>query len=271
MSLITITSSFGSGGDEIAWRVAEELGFEVYDDQRLQEEAVKMGISERELKSLNEKAPGLFDRLLSSRPAVYRDLLASVVYEAARHGKGVFIGHGAQFFLQSFDCALHVRIHASETVRVEKLVADQGVRPEAAEKNIRRIDKRLAAFTAFSFQKDWNDPSLYDLMINLDKLGAEWAAKMIIELARSEEIKECSLNALESMEKWSLQRKINAAILENHLSTTTIVVEIEEKGSVHLGGWTRTEEEMERLLTLVKGVTGVSEVISDVFVMASRV
>ncbi len=68
------------------------------------------------------------------------------------------------------------------------------------------------------------------------------------------------------MEKSSLQRRGDAAILENHFSHTTIVVEVQEKGSVHLAGGTRSEEEREQLLTVVKGVTGVSEVVSDVFV-----
>lgn len=269
MALITITASFASGGDEIVLKVAEKLGLQVYDDQRLQKEAVHMGISERELKSLDEKAPGLFDRLFSSRPAIYRDLLGAVVYEVARRGEGVIIGHAAQFFLQTFDCALHIRMHASETARVQRLAAEQGMSPEAAQRTIRRIDRRQAAFMEFSFHKDWNDPSLYDLMINLDKMGPEWAAKIIVDLAASEEIKECSQNALESMEKSSLQRKVDAAILENHFNLTTIIVEVEEKDTVHLAGWTRSKDEMEGLLRVVKGVSGVKEVVSDVFVVLS--
>ena len=267
MALITITSSFGSGGEEIARKVSSALNVAFYDDQRLQEEAVKMGISSKELERLDEKAPGLFDRLFSSRPAVYLDLLGSVVYDVARSGQGVITGHGAQLFLHDFDCALHVRIHASDTFRIQRMMKDKGMGEEAAERTIRRMDRKRAAFMQYAFHRDWNDPSLYDLMVNLDKVGPEWAVKLIKDLAKADEVKACSLNALESMEKSSLQRKIDAAFLEHNLSVQGIHVEVGEGGRVRLTGWCRFEGEKESLINAVKGVAGVSNVASDIFIM----
>jgi len=57
MSLITITSGIGSGAMAIARIIADELKLELYDDQRLQKEAIKIGISSDELKGVDEKAP----------------------------------------------------------------------------------------------------------------------------------------------------------------------------------------------------------------------
>lgn len=45
MSLITITSGIGSGGMAIAQLVSDELKLVLYDDQKLQQEAVDIGIS----------------------------------------------------------------------------------------------------------------------------------------------------------------------------------------------------------------------------------
>jgi hypothetical protein len=39
----------------------------LFDDQKLQEEAVKMGLSADDLKSLDEKKPGLLDRMFTSK------------------------------------------------------------------------------------------------------------------------------------------------------------------------------------------------------------
>jgi len=75
MALITISHGLGSSGMGIARQVAETLNLELYDDQRIKEQAVKMGIRTEDLKGLDEKKPGLFDRLLSSKPEVYKDLL----------------------------------------------------------------------------------------------------------------------------------------------------------------------------------------------------
>ena len=60
MALVTITSNLGSEGIEIARRAADELNVDLYDDNRLQQEAVKTGFSTDELKSLDEKKTGIF-------------------------------------------------------------------------------------------------------------------------------------------------------------------------------------------------------------------
>jgi len=57
MSLITITSGIGCGEMRIAQQVAGGLELELYDDQRLQEKAVEMGLSLEDLKGFDEKAP----------------------------------------------------------------------------------------------------------------------------------------------------------------------------------------------------------------------
>ena len=74
MSLITITSGIGCGGMIVANLVSERLKLELYDDERLQEEVVKNLISREALGMFDEKAPGLFSRLLSHKPEVYLDL-----------------------------------------------------------------------------------------------------------------------------------------------------------------------------------------------------
>lgn len=84
MSLITITTGIACGGMATARRVAEELGMVLYDDDRLQEEAVGMGFSSEDMKSFDQTAPGLLTRLLRLRPAEYLELMAAAVYEVAR-------------------------------------------------------------------------------------------------------------------------------------------------------------------------------------------
>jgi cytidylate kinase len=127
MLLITITRCMGCGGMTIARDVAEGLKLELYDDQRLQEEAVKIGIEPELVKDVDEKAPGLFSRLLSRKPEAYLDLMESVIYEVARKGEGVIVGHGAPLLLRDFTCALHVRIYGSVEFRIKHLMDQQGL------------------------------------------------------------------------------------------------------------------------------------------------
>lgn len=267
MSLITITRCIGCGGMTIARNVAEGLNIELYDDHRLQEEAGKIGIQPEILKELDEKAPGLFNRLFSYKPDIYLDLMESVIYEVARKGEGVILGHGAQLLLRDFSCALHVLIHASEPFRIKHLMDQQELSSEAAKKMIHKSDHERKGFLRFAFHKDWDDLSLYDLVINRDKLSTESASSLIIEVAQSQEIKECSLTALDAMERMSLEKKIEAALIRNNITTNEINIEVPVKGFAYITGWTHTQEQKDHVVQVVQGVPGVTEVKSEVMVV----
>lgn len=269
MSLITLTSSFGSGGDKIAQMVSEKTGIDIFDDQKLQERALAIGISSTDLEGLDEKAPRLFDRIFTNKPALYKDILGSVVYDIASSGEGLIMGHGAQLFLEDFDCALHVMIHASEEKRAKWLSKEQNISVEAAAKIINNMDKRLKNFSQYVFDRDWKDFSGYDLVINLEKLEADWAVKLIVDLAASDEIKTCSLKALEAMEISSLKRKIDTILINNSLSSIqkNIFVDVPVRGKVHLWGWAKNEDEVKRIIKLVNDVPGVSDFTSEISII----
>lgn len=263
MSLITVTTSTGCGARAVTKAVAERLKLELYDDDRLQQEAVGMGYSSEDLKAFDEKAPGLFDRLLRRRPEIYDELMAGVIYEVARRGEGVIVGHGSFYFLKDFTCALHLRFHASNPFRVRRLVDTQKVSPETALKMIENRDTELKGFLDFLFQIDWNDLSLYDLVINVDKLGTDAAAEMIVNLAQTEYIQECSLTALESMEKLSLLKKVEAAVLKDNINPQELHIEVPEPGVVKLTGLINPMRTVAGVTELIKSVSGVEKIICE--------
>lgn len=266
MSLITITSSIGSGGLSVAKSVSEELQLELYDDQRLQEEAIRLGISAEEIKSLDHKAPGLLNRLLNHKPDTYLDVMGAVIYEVASRGEGIILGHGAPWLLKDFGCALHVRVYASESSRIPNLMDQLGLSSEAAEKMIHKSDHEAKGFLQFTFHMDWDDPSLFDLIINQGKLGTDSSAKLIVEVAQSYKIKECSLTALDSMERLSLLPRVEAAIVKNRISSLDLNIEVPEAGVVHITGTLNPLESEVHLLEVVKGVPGVEKVKFEVVV-----
>jgi cytidylate kinase len=263
MSLITVTTSMGCGALSVSKKVAEDLKLEVYDDDRLQQEAVGMGYSSEDLKAFDEKAPGLFDRLLRRRPEIYDELMAGVIYEVARRGEGIIIGHGAFYFLKDFTCALHLRLHASNPFRINRLVDTRKVSSETALKMIENRDMELKGFLDFLFQIDWNDLSLYDLVINVDKLGIDAAGKMIVNLAEAEHIQECSLNALSSMEKLSLLMRVEAAVLKDNINPQELQIEVPEPGVVKLTGLINPMRTVAGVTELVKTVAGVEKVVCE--------
>ncbi len=271
MSLITISRSLGSGGRVIAERVAKELDLELYDDHRLQQTAVEMGIPAADVKNLDEKAPGLFDRLLSRKPDVYLDIMESVVYKVAQKGKGVILGHGSQMLLRDFGCAFHVYVHATGPTRIKYVMEKRGVNRESAEKLIQKNDHQQRGFFRFAFQMEWNDPSLYDLIINTEKLGIDAAVKLIVDTAGSDLIQTCSLTAVDAMERMSQKKRVEAAIMEHDINPLLLNIEVPESGIVHISGTTYAPDEKDRIVDIIKGVPGVSEIRGEISVMPSGV
>lgn len=263
MSLITVTTSIGCGAVSVAQKVVESLNIELYDDNRIQQEAIDMGYSTEDLKGFDQKAPGLLDRLLRRRPEIYNELMAAVIYELAHRGEGLIMGHGATYFLKDFSCALHLRMHTSKQFRIRRVVDQMKVSPETASTMIASRDNELRAFMDFSFQIDWNDLTLYDLVINIDKLGIDAAAEMIVNVAGSAGIKECSLAALESMEKLSLLKKVEAAVMKDNVNPQELQIEVPEPGVVKLTGLINPMRTVAGVTELIKSVSGVQKIICE--------
>ena len=202
MYFITFSRKMGTNGSEIARRVADQLGYAFYDTEAIENAAQEMGFL-KDVKEIDEKAPSLFQRFFSQKPEVHLDRLHSVIYELASRGNAVFLGRGSHMLLRSFKCALHIRVTASLEKRIENLVG-RGWPREVAIKAIHTSDHERGAFIKFAFRVDWDNPELYDLVLNMDNLTIDLAVDTVLHVANSEEIKARSVDAMKSLEMMGL-------------------------------------------------------------------
>jgi cytidylate kinase len=267
MPLITITHGFGSEGVEVARRVAEALGCELFDDSRLKRLVQEKGISADEFNRLDERTPGYWASFFKSRPQIFVNILESAIYEAARKGEGVIVGHGSQVLLRTFDCAFHVRLSSPEGRRAERLAAEKGLSRDAALKLVRTQDREQAGFFKFAFQMDMDDHALYDLVVNTRKLAPATAARIIIDAARADDLRSCSLHAIEAMERLAVEKKVRAALMENRVDSSLLVLEVLGEGVAHVGGVIANDEDRQRIAAIVRAVPGVKNVVSEMEVV----
>ena len=66
MPLITISRQFGSGGSEIAERVARSLDWHLYDNAVVDEVARRLGMTAAEVSAREERIPSLPERIASA-------------------------------------------------------------------------------------------------------------------------------------------------------------------------------------------------------------
>jgi cytidylate kinase len=254
MHFITFSRKMGTNGSEIARRVAEQLGYAFYDTEAIENAAQEMGFL-NDVKKIDDKAPPLFMRLFSQKLEAHLDRLQSVIYELACRGNAVFLGRGGHMLLRSFKCAFHVRVTASLEKRIEHLVG-RGWHREVAVKAIHQSDHERGAFIKFAFKVDWDNPELYDIVLNTDNLSVDMAVDTVMHIAGSEEIKARSVDAMRSLEMMGLARRAEAALIEaglKHGSSISVV----EPGKIELTGFVREQSyksEAEEILKRVKGV-----------------
>jgi cytidylate kinase len=268
MHFVTFSRALGSGGAEIARRVADELGYKFCDTAAIENAAREMGFLES-VREIDEKAPSFFRRFFSHKPEISLDRLNSVVYDLARQGDAVFLGRGSQILLKSFECALHVRVTASVEKRILNLT-QRGFQREAASKALKESDQERSGFIRYAFGKDWNEPETYDIVLNMDKLSADLAVSTVLHLARSNEINACSADAMRSLEMLALAGRAEAAVIEAGMSYghgMHVSVDVAEPGKVRLRGTVEEKTSKMRAQEVVNSVEGVESVENQIRVV----
>jgi cytidylate kinase len=180
----------GAGGSEIAQALGEQLGWEVLDKNLLDNMADRFHLS-KEMLALIDETPGnwVFDvlgtwmdpTLIPHEKYVMR--LGRVVLASARRGKVILVGRGSQFLLPP-DRGLSVRIIAPLAYRVRHIVEHLGQTAEHARTWVENVDRQRHEFVRRYFRRDVADPHLYDLVLNVDRLGTAGAVQTIITALR---------------------------------------------------------------------------------------
>ncbi|MDY0378878.1 MAG: cytidylate kinase family protein, partial [Desulfobacterales bacterium] len=91
MHFITLSRMMGTKGTEIAKRVAQELQYNFFDNESIEEKAREMGFLD-DIKEINDKGPPPLKRFFSFRAEASLDRLYAVIYELARQGSAVLLG-----------------------------------------------------------------------------------------------------------------------------------------------------------------------------------
>jgi cytidylate kinase len=93
-------------------------------------------------------------------------------------GDAVIVGRGAGFLLP-VESTVHVRVVASQESRVSYLAQWLRLSREEAVAELLARDQRRAQFLTATLGRELNDPTGYDMVVNVDRLGVEGTAQFI--------------------------------------------------------------------------------------------
>jgi cytidylate kinase len=182
--IVTVTGLHGAGGDQLARRLAKDLGFDHFDREIIHLVAESAHLSDQVVAALDwKKREALADWLAgftskdSITSAEYRYHLAHVVGALAEHGGAVIVGRGAHLLLR--EKALRVLASAPLEARVRTVMSDEGLSDRDARRRIASVDSDRRAFILAHYHEEFADPTLFDVVVNTAAVGIEVASVMI--------------------------------------------------------------------------------------------
>ncbi|MBV9228816.1 MAG: cytidylate kinase-like family protein [Chloroflexi bacterium] len=189
MRAVTMSREYGSGGGEIAARLAHRLDWHLIDHQIVARAARESGVHEAVMRAFDEKTEDVFSRIMkwpypvtAEEKQAYRQALDRVVLEAANTGHVVIVGRGSQVLLADRRDVLHVRVVAPLEQCIEYVVRREGLGTEAARKRVQEKDRARARYLQTEFHRQYDDPHLYDLVINTAVLDLDSAVDVICQM-----------------------------------------------------------------------------------------
>src|SRR5665647_537584 len=181
MATLTISREYGSGGFEIGHRVAERLGYQFVDKERLFQDMEKAGPRwVRVAREVDEVRPTLWER----HDWQYRGFvsqLENLILEYAQSDDVVIIGRGGSFLLRGVPFCLRVRLVAPLEARLEAIMVREGLTREAARRLIAKVDGERAGYIKANYGSDWDADSLYDLSLNTASLTYDRVVDILAE------------------------------------------------------------------------------------------
>lgn len=193
--IISIGRQLGSGGREIAQKLAERLNIPVYDKKLLEIAAKETGLDATVFENADEKESNSLMRgifalkgAMSSYPmgmgsCMDSDRLFELQSEAMRNlvekESCIIIGRCAEYVLRDHPRMHSIFVTADIADRVKRIMAHDGVNEAKAKEIAQKGDKKRKAYHDYYANSGWGEAETYDLCINSSRLGIEGSVEII--------------------------------------------------------------------------------------------
>jgi cytidylate kinase len=267
MPVIALTQGMGSLSKDIAEQLADELQLSTLQHEVADRVAEKMHVSRSLINRLRSGQAGTLERLRADRQAMAL-YTAEEVLEAAAKGNVVIRGWGATMLLRPVPHIPCVRIMRPFDKRVQWLMDEIGTDDRsAAEAEIRRSDESNASRMQDQFGVTWNEPVLFDAVLNTDRLSVASCVQAIRTLLARPEFQETP-ESRALLQGLAVSARVRAA-LRAHEETDGVDVTIEcSHGRLMLSGIVASDDEKAASAQVAAAVAGVQSVDNQLRVMA---
>lgn len=202
MSIITISRQFGAEGKILGRRLSDTLGYYYADEDIIERAVMEVYLSsdgkkifgkergdklKKFISRLNPFGTSLMELPLSDSERhidgfKYFELLNLIIPKIAEDGDVVIVGRGSQYVLSDFDDTFHLLLLAKMEDRIKFIEKDYRISRKRTLQILKRMDKRRSNLYSFFRRSDYDDPKLYDLVLNMSLLSLDQAEEIVYKL-----------------------------------------------------------------------------------------
>jgi cytidylate kinase len=262
MSIVAISETAGSLGNEIGRRLAERLGYRFADREIIAKAAEQFGENVKDLRHGAEEKPTLWERLTDTQHR-YKAYVEAIILEMASGDNVVLAGLASTIVLRPVAHAVRIRSNAPERTRAERVEQQQGLTRDAALDYVRQTDHERAARVKFLYHVNVDDPLLYDVVFNTERLTADEGARLVQE-ALQEPRFQTSAVSHRLLIDLSIVAGAKAAFLASSLIDPHRVFVSANGGYVSLSGTVDAEDGRKLAQEAVAKIPGVTGVLNEI-------
>jgi cytidylate kinase len=203
MPAVTISAGYGAGGSVVAPRVAESLGLPLFDRAISTQVAGQLHVTVEEAhggalnRSLAERffgmlaplaggvtgidAEGVADSPLPMDDAAEFRACAELIVREQLPAGVVVLGRAGAAMLQDEKDVLRVRLFGPQSARIAQAVQIEHVDADTAASRLPEVDRARAQYVRRLYDRDIDDPQLFDLQIDSTRVPLDSCAELIVQ------------------------------------------------------------------------------------------
>jgi hypothetical protein len=258
MSVITISRGTFCGGRQLAECLAHRMNYRCIDRDVVAQRTSIRTISPDEIFAALETPPANTLSTLNHRKYLYLVLFQAAILEEVSKGNAVYHGLAGHLLLQGGLDVLRLRVIAPLEFRLDEAEKRMKLSRREALEYIEKVDDRRSKWTRYLYGVDWEDSSLYDLIINLQHITIDQACRLVSGMIREGGFP-FAVEKQHSLNDFVLASRVRAALAKDAL-TCNLEVEVDcRDGAATIKGELCEEsDEVQRVAAAVPGVRAVN-------------
>lgn len=182
--IITISREFGSGGHEIAAKLAHDLGLKIYDRGMLDEIAEQKNMSIEDLNDHDERPRNpLLSRRVGEHTNSMEEHVAQMQFdflrEKAESGESfVVVGRCSETVLKDFP-VISFFVRGDEEEKIERTMEIYSLKRMQAAAKMKRHDRKRKMYHNAHSDFKWGDVNGYDMCVDSSRLGVDKCVELL--------------------------------------------------------------------------------------------